>query len=142
MIRAVCSFCRQRSRDKLATAYWAWFNADGVRVAWKLRYCLDDARQQLSPVFQISSVLAETSEVFACASCGIGVEQDLDPVYLTLYLPKQERTDVEIPLCGACAARWRIPITEHGEKQPDRANGATNNGNADAWAALGIEPNP
>lgn len=141
MPRAVCSFCCRPSREKLATAYWAWFNADGNRRAWKLRYCLADAQEHLAKLSAISSVTEETSEIFACVSCGVSTVEDSDPIYCTLYLPKRERADLDFQLCSACAARWRIPIVDNGELQADR-NGSTGKvSGLDPWSAIGILPN-
>src|ERR1044072_6825578 len=115
-----CSVCRQRKPDKLATAYWAWFNADGERSAWKLRYCLGCADGSLSTLLGRSLGSETRDSMFACVSCGASAETDSDPIYITLYLPSKEPMEIALQLDGACAAKLRIPITTKGERLPDR----------------------
>lgn len=136
-----CSLCRQRKPGKLASAYWAWFLADGGRSAWKLRYCPACAPEALSIVLQASQQLAETLDVFGCVSCGTSCETDSDPMYLTLYLPGKEPMEYALQLDGACAARLRIPITESGERLPDRGGVVRGpSPSTSAWDALGLAP--
>lgn len=138
-----CSLCGMRRPGKLASAYWAWFNADGARSAWKLRYCLECAPEGLAIVLQSQSHLDSDSTVFDCLSCGTNATDDSDPVYLTLYLPGKEPTEYAVQLCGACAAKLRIPITENGERLPDRGGVVRGpSPSITAWDALGIEPRP
>jgi hypothetical protein len=136
-----CSICRGRRPGKLASAYWAWFNADGARSAWKLRYCLDCAVKHLSLLLNGSSEQAEISSVFACVQCGASAEQDSDPMYCTLYVPGKEPTEYALQLCAACAAHLRVPITTQGERLEDR--GGVVRGPSpltSAWDALGLAP--
>jgi HSP20 family molecular chaperone IbpA len=136
-----CSVCRQRRPGKLASAYWAWFNADGARSAWKVRYCHGCAAESLSKLFQKLRETDGTSDVFACVSCGTDASQDSDPIYLTLYLPGKEPEEIALQLDGACAAKLRIPITTQGERLADR--GGVVRGPSPlttAWDALGLSP--
>ena len=133
--------CRQRKPGKLASAYWAWFRADGERSAWKVRYCLGCAAENLSALFQRLSDSASLESVFACVSCGASAETDSDPIYITLYLPGKEPTEVALQLDSACAARLRIPITTHGERLPDRGGLVRGpSPSTSAWDALGLSP--
>jgi hypothetical protein len=136
-----CSVCRARKPGKLASAYWAWFNADGARIAWKLRYCLDCAQRHL-PILSSSFSAAEgTSDVFACVSCGASSEEDSDPIYCTLYLPGKEPMECALQLDSACAAKLRIPITSHGDRLPDRGGVVRGpSPSIAAWDALGLSP--
>lgn len=136
-----CSVCRSRRPGKLASAYWAWFNADGARSAWKLRYCHVCAPEALSIVLAASRSSAEMPDVFACVSCGASAETDSDPMYLTLYLPGKEPMEYALQLDAACAARLRIPITEGGERLPDRGGVVRGpSPSTSAWDALGLSP--
>jgi hypothetical protein len=136
-----CSSCRQRKPGKLASAYWAWFNADGARSAWKLRYCPGCAPDALSIVLAASRLSAENSNVFACVSCGADSSPDSDPMYLTLYLPGREPMEYALQLDTACAAKLRIPITTQGERLEDRGGVVRGpSPSASAWDALGLEP--
>jgi hypothetical protein len=136
-----CSVCRQRKPGKLASAYWAWFNADGGRVAWKMRYCPGCAVDALSTWLQGLRSQDGTSEVFACLSCGADASTDSDPIYLTLYLPGKEPTEYALQLDSACAAKLRIPITDKAERLPDRGSLVRGpSPSISAWDALGLSP--
>ena len=133
-----CSVCRQRKPGKLASAYWAWFNADGGRSAWKVRYCPACAAESLSTLFETLRDSDGTSEVFACVSCGASAEIDSDPIYLTLFLPGKDPTEYALQLDSACAAKLRIPITTQGERLPDRGGVVRGpSPSTSAWDALG-----
>lgn len=136
-----CSICKRRLPGKLATAYWAWFDQDGGRSAWKLRYCLEDAMQHLSVILQPSEVLNGSLEVFACVSCGADAKEDSDPLYCTLYLPGKEPTEYALQVCTACAGKLRPPLIENGERLPDRGGVVRGpSPSITAWDALGLSP--
>lgn len=137
-----CSACRQRKPGKLASAYWAWFNADGERSAWKARYCPACANDVFSKLFETLRAADGTSDVFACLSCGASAQEDSDPIYLTLYLPGKEPTEYALQLDSACAAKLRIPITTQAERLPDRGGIVRGPSHTvSAWDALGLAPN-
>lgn len=115
-----CSVCRQRKPGKLASAYWAWFQPDGGRSAWKMRYCPVCAAEHLTVLLAVSPSTETDSSIFACISCGTDAHEDSDPIYCTLYLPGKEPMEYALQLDGACAAKLRIPITSQGERMPDR----------------------
>lgn len=138
-----CSVCKTRRPGKLAAAYWAWFNADLSRSAWKLRYCLGCAPEHLATLFNASQLQTENSNVFSCISCGADASQDSDPIYCTLYLPKKEPMEYALQLDAACAAKLRIPITNNGERLTDRGaevRGPSTANSTTAWDALGLAP--
>jgi len=136
-----CSVCRQRRPGKLATAYWAWFLADGERSAWKLRYCPADAQQALLALLTTLREMGESSNVFACVSCGADASEDSDPIYLTLYLPGKEPQEYALQLDAACAAKLRIPITQSGDHLPDRGGVVRGpSPSTSVWDALGLSP--
>jgi hypothetical protein len=136
-----CSICRGRKPGKLASAYWAWFLTDGSRSAWKLRYCPGCAESALLPPLNALRQLGDTTEVFACVFCGTDASQDSDPIYLTLYLPGKEPMEYALQADSACAAKFRSPIVQLGEKLADR--GGVVRGpppSTSAWDALGLSP--
>ena len=136
-----CSFCRQRKPGKLATAYWAWFVADGSRSAWKLRYCPECAVENLSKLWAQLRAMDGTSDVFACVSCGTNAAEDSEPIYVTLYLPGKEPQEIALQLDGACAAQLRIPLTAKGERLPDRGGVVRGpSPSTSAWDQLGLAP--
>lgn len=136
-----CSCHGHRRPGKLASAYWAWFNLEGNRVAWKMRYCPDGAVEHLQILLGASANNADSQDVFACISCGSSAETDSDPIYCTLYLPRKEPMEYALQLCGACAAKLRIPIVSLGAPLADR--GGLVRGPSPlttAWDALGLAP--
>lgn len=134
-----CSVCKARRPGKLASAYWAWFRADGVRTAYKVRYCQQCAYQYLVDILAKTRQLGDLEDVFACVSCGISAEGDSDPIYLTLYLPGKEPEELALQLCGACAAKMRGPITDSGDHLEDRGGVVRGpSPNNSSWDALAI----
>jgi hypothetical protein len=136
-----CSVCRQRKPGKLATAYWAWFLADGERSAWKVRYCPGCASDVLSKLFSKLRSMDGTSSVFDCVLCGQDASTTSDPIYLTLYLPGKEPQEIALQLCAVCAVSLRIPIGEVGERLADRGGVVRGpSPSLTAWDALGLAP--
>lgn len=136
-----CSVCKQRKPGKLASAYWAWFNADGGRSAWKMRYCPACAPEALSGLLAQLHQSGESLEVFACISCGASAETDSDPMYLTLYVPGRDPMEYALQLDGACAAKLRIPITTQGDRLSDRGGLVRGpSPTTSTWDALGLAP--
>jgi hypothetical protein len=136
-----CSICRRRMPGKLASAYWAWFDAEGNRSAWKLRYCPGCAVESLQKLLSTLHSADQSEDVFACVSCGANAETDSDPIYLTLYLPGKEPTEWALQLDGACAAKLRIPITTQGERLADRGGLVRGpSPSTSVWDAMGLAP--
>jgi hypothetical protein len=137
-----CSICKIRRPGKLASAYWAWFKADGERSAWKVRYCRACAGQHLHGLLSALLEGAPTTDaVFACISCGASAEMDSDPIYLTLYLPGKEPMEYALQLDAACAAKLRIPITTLGDRLQDRGGLVRGPSlGTSAWDELGLSP--
>lgn len=136
-----CSVCKRRIPGKLASAYWAWFNSDGGRSAWLMRYCPGCAQTDLQALLQSLLGAGDSSNVFACCVCGASAEQDSDPMYLTLYLPKRDPMEFAVQLDAACAVKLRSPITQSGSRLPDRGGVVRGPSPAtSAWDALGLAP--
>jgi hypothetical protein len=137
-----CSICKQRKPGKLASAYWAWFNADGGRSAWKVRYCPACAGEHLLLLLKnLHEMGTDSMDVFACVSCGANASTDSDPIYLTLYLPGKEPQEYALQLDGACAAKLRIPITSQGDRLEDRGGLVRGpSPSTSVWDAMGLAP--
>lgn len=141
MSRFPCSFCHGKVLGKIAVGYWAWFTADGVRSAWKTRYCVACASQHLRWLFSPTLADSSSTDPFVCISCGSSCQQDSAPMWLTLYVPGQEPREYEIQLDSACAAKLRSPLVSSGEKLPDRnAQVRGPSSLTSAWDALGLAP--
>lgn len=117
--RKPCSLCGVRKPGKLASAYWAWFLADERRTAWKQRLdrdCLVTAYGSL--LAKSNSDLTETD---TCVACGGQLGSELDPVFCTLYLPREDPREYELGTCAACAATLRATIQTGAERLEDRS---------------------
>ena len=136
-----CTVCKQRRPGKLASAYWAWFRADGSRTAYKARYCAQCALAELQQLLGTLREAGTSTDVFACVSCGSSAAEDSDPVYLTLYLPSKEPEEFALQLDGACAAKLRIQIQSHSEPLADRGGVVRGpSPNTSAWDELSLAP--
>ncbi len=113
-----CSKCGQRSPGKLATAYWAWFRADGERTAWKQRLCARCASLLLGLLLRHAA--DNSTSVSMCPACGGDSATELDPCYLTLYVPTREPQEYALPTDASCAAHLRVEAQVGAEKLPDR----------------------
>lgn len=134
-----CSFCRMRRPGKLASCYWAWFDAGGNRQAFKCRYCPDCATVHLVALLKKLREGVQWEDVLACLGCGANVGEDSDPIYLTVYLPKLEPEEYALQLESACAAQMRIPVVEHGERLPDRGGVVRGpSPSTSSWDAIGL----
>lgn len=131
-----CSLCKQRVRGKLAAAYWAWFLADGERSAWKQRLCNECLSGTFAPILRNAS--STSMDVATCPACGGSSENDADPVFLILYLPKQDPREFELNTDAACAAKIRGNIVELGERLANRQVESRGPSTLDdgAWDAL------
>jgi hypothetical protein len=106
-----------------------------------VRYCLAGAEEHLKTIFTASQALEDSTEVYACISCGASAQEDSDPIYCTLYLPQRQPMEVALQLCAACAAKYRIPIVDMGSRLPDRMAGVRGpSPSLSAWDALGLAP--
>lgn len=134
-----CGQCDQRTHGKLGTIYWAWFNADDRRIAYRQRLCAPCFANNVLGLYQD----AETNPN-NCPSCHAGVGGDLDAIYATVYLPKREAIELVLPACAVCA----VPLREqakHGAKLlEDREEGvrgrSPSTSPTNAWDAMGLAP--
>lgn len=131
-----CSVCNERVPGKLATAYCAWFLTDGERTAWKQKLCSGCLVEQYKPLLQNGSSTSPGS--LTCPGCGGSSETDLDPVYLTLYLPKSEPKEFELSMCAACAAKIRVVMQLGAVKLENREAGlrGPSTSSPDPWSTL------
>lgn len=113
-----CDAHGARIRGKLATCYWAWFNADGERSAWLQRLCAPCLTERMAGLLRMAS--EASLDLTVCPACGADSSQDLDAIYATVYLPRQEAREYALTTCASCAARLRLLLQENAEKLPDR----------------------
>ena len=136
-----CSACGNRPvGQRLANATWAWWTAAQQRVAYRQRLCTGCFAEHVA-------TLEQSTRDFnlMCPACGIGTSGDMDPVYLTIYVPSVGKLRLEMPTCAPCAANLRI-FAQRGAERLDDSNvesggrGPQTETATDPWAALGLQP--
>lgn len=131
-----CHLCQKRVPGRLSSAYWAWFLADGERVAWRQRLCMPCLTSHFLAILRNAS--SDSTASLTCPACGGSSESDSDPVFLVLYLPKTDPREFELNTDAACAAKIRANIFELGERLANRqveARGPSSDA-SDPWAEL------
>lgn len=131
-----CSSCGQRQKGRLATTYNAWFLESGDRECWRQRLCVSCVT--LLAASLLGSVSENSSDVTACPACGKDSSQSLSPIYLVVYLPKQEPREYALTTCDSCATTWRESLSAGAKKMADREGaevGAPTSASA-AWAGV------
>jgi hypothetical protein len=118
MPRAVCSYCGERSKDKPATLYLAWYTDEGDRVSYLIRSCIECLVERWKPTLATYNSVSTDSST--CIGCGGGLASDDSTVFLNLYLPKQEGRAFDLDFDAACAARICGDTSEFGKRLPDR----------------------
>jgi len=137
-----CSFCGRTNVGKYSSATWAWVRADGVRVAWRQRLCVDC---YCTNIAVLDTAVRE--DPLSCPACHTQAGDDMDPCYLTVFVPGVGPCRYEFATCGPDAAELRIRAQKGGTLLPDRP---ASSGGLDpspqespaiaVWKALGIEP--
>lgn len=113
-----CAVCGQRVPGKLASIYWAWFKSDGERSAFKQRSCAPCIAERLRAVLR--SANEASPAVSMCPVCGTDSSGDLDPIYATVFLPKQEPREYALTTCATCAVGVRAWAQEGAQPLADR----------------------
>lgn len=132
-----CSVHGRKVDGRMASIYSAWFLANGERTAWKQRVCVDCVRSHLAPLLAHAS--EDSPDAVACPACGSDASEDLDPIYLTVYPPKQERREYALTTCAPCAVTLRLRLQERAERLPNRNgfNGTSKDTDEpDDWAGV------
>jgi hypothetical protein len=116
-----CSACDMKKPGKYASLYWAHFNGNGVRKAWRQALCHDCLMENFASL--LGNTNSDSMGASTCPACGGTSATDLDPVFLTLFLPKREPKEFELATCAACAANL-LPLTQVGATDlPNRQAG-------------------
>lgn len=135
-----CDFCGLRVPEKLSQTTWAWYTADGHRTAWRQRLC---TACFCSIVLPLDHVLDYTAGL-TCPACGTSVDDDMDPCYVTAFIPGSGKLQVEVPTCAACAVQVRIKAQQGAQKLEERrvegpgAGPSTPSTRESYWSNLGI----
>jgi len=138
-----CDSCGTRPPEKLAQTTTAWYTADGQRTAWRQRLCTACFCSNVLPLDKDLDFVAGLT----CPSCGISTDNDMDPCYITAYVPGSGKISLEIPTCAACAVNVRARAQKGGQKLEDRrvegpggSSPSTLPAREAYWANIGIGP--
>lgn len=137
-----CDYCGLRVPEKLCQATWAWYRADGVRVAYRQRLCTGCFCANVLPLD-----VEANYEALTCPACGIDTSHDMDPMYATCFLPGSGKRSIEAPTCAACATELRVRAQKGATKLEDKEQSrgqdpgpSTPTTRESYWANLGILP--
>lgn len=137
-----CSACGERAPGKLANCTFAYWNAANERSAWRQHLCIACYASQYVNVLQ-----AAMDAPLACPMCHSDPGEQLDPCYVTLFLPTIGKSQHELATCAPCAVELRNRAQVGARKLDDRRlqsggqdPGPQTDTAANAWAQLGITP--
>jgi hypothetical protein len=133
-----CSIHGGRFSGKPASVYWAWFNPDRSRTAYRQVFCsgcFSDGPLQI--------LKAGLENPDACPICHAVFGRDADQVFATVYIPKQEPLELAMACCGADAVAIRVASQVGAELMPDREAGMRGPSSSltSAWDSIGLNPN-
>lgn len=137
-----CSGCGGREPGKLSNATWAWWRADNVRTAWRQKLCVSCYVLRVQPLES-----AVGTEPMHCPLCHTDPGEDMDPTYLTVFVPGLGPLRLEMATCGPCAVEMRNRAQENATHLDDRQpsfggpdTGPQTDPALQAWRDLGIAP--
>jgi len=137
-----CSACGERAPGKLSNATWAWFRADNTRVAWRQKLCVACYLANVAAIEQ-----ATRDDPLNCPMCHTDAGEQMDPCYLTIFLPGVGALRLEMATCSPCAVEVRNRAMAGATQLDDRL--ASSGGQSPSpqtnpalsvWAQLGIQP--
>jgi hypothetical protein len=109
-----CSGCQERKPGKYANTTVAWWNVANKRLAYRLKLCKDCYGETIEPV-RLNNLENELS----CPYCHTEPGDDMDPTYVTMFIPNFGKMQLELATCAADAVQLRSYGVEHGELLQD-----------------------
>ena len=115
-----CEGCSLRCDARPIGVYWRWMRADAVWRSYYARVCTACWMSKVSVLDRDYPA----DEPQTCPGCGVKTEDDYDAIYTTSFPGKGPQVDTESPFCGACAASYRVWVTDHARDtgSPDGAS--------------------
>jgi len=113
-----CSVHGAQVPGKIATVFARWHELDGEFVGWKLRICASCLTSLMASL--AGHLSTESSTLVRCPACGADSSEDLHPIYLFVFPPKQSSREYALTMCGSCATSAQGSFAGFGEKLPDR----------------------
>ena len=109
-----CSGCGERKPGKYANTTIAWWNESNRRLAYRMRLCKDCYGEAINDV-----QIAVHENEFSCPYCHTEPGDDMDPTYITVFIPNYGKLQLECATCGNDAVILRSFAVEKGELLPD-----------------------
>jgi len=137
-----CSYCGSQLPGKHSNATWAWNRADGERVAYRQRLCVQCYLTNVAPL-----ETATRDDPLNCPLCHTAAGEAMDPVYLTIFIPSYGPLRLEMGTDGACAVEVRNRALQGALRLENREPSFGGQGTGPqtdpalaVWASLGIQP--
>lgn len=117
-----CSACKRKSNAGYVSTYVAYYPEPDVRVGYRMLHCKDCWPTFLNAMRAAQGNFADgpQDDEDGCAACGTAVDGVWCVTYLTVYVPHQERVDIETWNCEPCAWSLRSLVIDGGAPLPDR----------------------
>ncbi len=140
MVLVRCDGCLTRPQSKYNSVYLAWFDAEGTRVARKMRLCNECFNEHMLGFVEP----IDPDERLHCPSCHIDTETDYQAVYGEVYIPGYEKETIEIPFCDNCRNMFVAWAVARGVALEDRRRAeigpSTHPSGLEVLRAMGIQP--
>ena len=109
-----CSGCQERKPGKYANVTVAWWNAENKRLAYRMRLCRDCYLEAINDV----QINVHENE-FSCPYCHTEPGDDMNPTYITAFLPNYGKLQLECATCAQDSIILRSFAVEKGELLQD-----------------------
>ena len=110
-----CSFCERRNCGHLSHVYWFAPLRDSSVFRVRQRLCPDCLATNLEAL-----LTPQESETLTCSACGISVEDDVWPIYVTWYPHKNEAQRGAMALCEEHNQELRVRAAQNALELPDQ----------------------
>jgi len=134
-----CSDCEHPSRDGFVSTYSAWYPEPDKRVAYRTLHCPTCAPTFARMLQNQRGTLSdpESDSMDLCNRCHSNVDGVFCVTYLSVFVPKQDRLDIECWNCEKCAIDLRTYLQAVGSRLPDRSPESARAGaETSPWATL------
>jgi hypothetical protein len=138
-----CAFCEKRCVTGVSHVYWFAPGRDGGVFRYRQRLCL-----ACLAVNVLALTTPEDAETLTCSACGISVDDDVWPIYMTWYVKRGGATRGAMALCEQHqleiklrAAKDATPLEDRDIEARDSVVGKPMAPASDVFSSLGrIDP--
>jgi len=125
-----CSACKRRTLGRLISIYTARFS-EQQRVAFRTQLCFECAADWAETLRAAKPLVGDsgfTEWPDTCSMCGSATKDDLDPIYVTVFEPKQEGRALTVASCARCTSNLAPQLEQYGTRLVDRNPSGPQNG--------------